>query len=140
MMPLFLGYDELYLEFYEGYMKMFEGLSKKSDIGVPWEDILMIYGIFALAAPALICKPYMSWIASLCRRSLSFAEAGNKLRGNYLPLVLISFILTTPEALAGELDRFWHLQNWFSYSISALLFVYTNIVFAKIYDFFYVKN
>lgn len=140
MMPLFLGYDELYLEFYEGYMKMFEGLSKKSDIGVPWEDILMIYGIFALAAPALICKPYMSWIASLCRRSLSFTEAGNKLRGNYLPLVLISFILTTPEALAGELDRFWHLQNWFSYSISALLFVYTNIVFAKIYDFFYVKN
>ena len=140
MVPLLLGYDELYLDFYERYIQTIEGLSGKTTQVTPIFVILLIYFIFSLLAPFLICKPYMSWIASLCRRSMSFAEAGNKMRGNYLSLVFISFVLVIPEALATRVDNLWQLQDWFNYGFNALLFLYTNIVFAKMYDFFYVKN
>ena len=137
MVPLLLGYDELYLDFYERYMQALEGLSGKT---APLSVVLLIYFVFSLLAPPLICKPYMSWIASLCRRSLSFAEAGDRLRGNYWKLVFISFVLVIPEAMASEADKLWQLQDWFNYGFNALLFVYVNIVFAKMYDLFYVKN
>lgn len=140
MLPLFLGYNELYLDFYERYMQIFEGIANNNSDKVAVSDVLLIYGTMALLAPVLICKPYIAWIASLCRRSVSFAQVGHKMRGNYGALVIISAILIFPEAVVSQLDKIWQMHNWLGYSINAMLFVYTNIVFAKMYDFFYVKN
>ena len=140
MLPLFLGYDDIYLDFYEKYVQMMAGLSQKTSTQVPWSQIGLVYGLFSLAAPVLICKPYMAWIASLCRQNLSFTQTGDKMRGNYWSLVLISLALFFLEAFNIQAEKIWHLPKYLNLVITALIFVYTNIVFAKVYDFFYVKK
>lgn len=140
MLPLFLGFDNIYLNYYEKYMSAMENLSNSQEIGTSLADIIIIYGILSLLAPKLICNPYMAWISSLRGKNASFRKAGNRTRGNYISFVIISALLLYPEALARELDRIYHLQNWFNYIVSTIVFMYTNIVFAKMYDFFYLKH
>ncbi len=140
LIPLFLGYDDIYLSMYERYMQTFEGLSSNSEVRASLTDIVIVYGVIALLSPVLIFKPYMAWISALRRRSSSFKEAGNKTKGNYWKMVMLSLLLLYPEAIATQLDKIWHLNNWLAYPISMVLFIYTNVMFAKIYDFFYLKN
>lgn len=137
MLPLFLGYNDLYMNFYENYMQMIESLSRREAIAEVWHGILVVYGVFCLLAPILICQPYMAWIASLCRRSFSFKQVRDKMRGNYWNLVFISLLLVFPEALIDRVATTGDLSGYISTSVDALLFIYTNVVFAKIYDFFY---
>ena len=140
MIPLLLGYDDLYLDLYERYVQIFESLADPHLAqDVSWE-IFACYGIVALLAPSLICKPYMAWISSLQRQDASFSAAGKKMRGNYAALVVLSAVLLFAEALSAQLDKLLNLQNWLVYGLDAMIFVYTNIVFAKLYDFFYVKH
>ncbi len=140
MLPLFLGVDDAYMEHYERYMSAIENLSDGVDIGVSFVDIFIIYGIMSLLSPALICKPYLAWISSLRGHNASFRKAGNKTRGNYTAFVIVSAMLLYPEALSLELDKVLGLQNWLHYTISTIIFVYTNIIFAKMYDLFYLKH
>lgn len=140
MVPLFLGFNEIYLNFYEQYATAVENLSTPKDIGASLADISIICLILSLLAPALLCKPYLAWISSLRGTNASFKKAGDKIKGNYLTFVLISALLLFPEALIDRLDAILNLQNWLSYIGGTLIFVYTNILFAKIYDFFYLKN
>jgi hypothetical protein len=140
MIPLFLGFNDLYLNFYEQYASAVENLSTPKDISASLFEIFMVCLILSLLAPALICKPYLAWISSLRGTSASFKKAGDKIKGNYPTFVIISAILLFPEALGDRLDAIFGLQNWLSYTIGTLVFVYTNIIFAKIYDFFYIKN
>ncbi|MBR2137330.1 MAG: hypothetical protein IJ852_05175 [Alphaproteobacteria bacterium] len=140
MLPLFLGYDDLYLDYYEQYVQIFEGMSATSETQLSFGNLVVGYAIMSLLAPFLICKPYMAWISSLRRRNASFAQAGEKMRGNYFQLVLISAMLLYPEALGTQIDHSLHLNDWLSYFMMSLVFVYTNIIFAKMYDHFYLKN
>ena len=140
MIPLFLGYDDLYLRIYERYIQAFEGLSPESRTQTSLVDILTIYGVIALLSPILIFKPYIAWISSLRRKNSSFQHAGNKTKGNYWKIFLIALILLYPEAIFTQMDKAWHLNNWLSLPISMILFIYTNILLAKMYDFFYLKN
>jgi hypothetical protein len=82
----------------------------------------------------------MAYIASLQRQNVSFAQAGDKMRGNYWSLVFISAVLLFAEAAAEQLDRLFKLQDWLSFSLGSFIFVYMNLVFAKLYDFFYIKH
>ena len=140
MIPLFLGFNDVYLNFYEQYTAAVESLSTPKDIGASLIEISIVCFILSLLAPALICKPYLAWISSLRGTNASFRKAGDKIKGNYITLSIISAMLLFPEALADRLDAIWGLQNWFGYTIGTLIFVYTNVIFAKIYDFFYLKN
>lgn len=140
MIPLFLGYDDLYLDYYEKYVQVFEGMSSASSVQISLRELFIGYAILALLAPILICKPYMAWISSLRRRSASFAQAREKMRGNYVQLVIISALLLYPEAVGTYIDRLFYLNDWLSYVVMSIVFVYTNIVFAKMYDHFYLKN
>lgn len=140
MLPLFLGFNDVYLDYYERYTAAIENLSDTQDIGTSFVDILVVYGIMSLLAPHLICKPYLAWISSLRGHNASFRKAGNKTRGNYVAFVMISAALLYPEALGLEIDRVFHLQEWFHYTVSTVIFVYTNIIFAKMYDLFYLKH
>lgn len=140
MLPLFLGFNDVYLDYYERYMSAIENLSNTGEISTSFVDIFVVYGILSLLAPYLICKPYLAWISSLRGHNASFRKAGNKTRGNYLSFVIISAMLLYPEALSLEIDRLFGLYDWFHYSVSTLIFVYTNIIFAKMYDLFYLKH
>lgn len=140
ILPMFLGFNDVYLSYYERYMEAIEGLSNSQEIGASFADVLVVYGIMALLAPSLICKPYMAWISSLRGHNASFRKAGNKTRGNYLAFVAISALLLYPAAFGQELDKLFNLQDWLNYTISTIIFVYTNIIFAKMYDLFYLKH
>lgn len=140
VLPIFLGFNEKYLDFYEGYMSAIEGLSNGGEVSISLGNMLVCFGFLSLLAPFLLCKPYLAWISSLRGRSASFRNVGDRTKGNYWTFVLISAILLYPEALAMQFDRMWNLQNWLDYSVGTIIFIYTNIVFAKIYDWFYLKN
>ena len=139
MVPLFLGFDDVYMDIYERYLQP-ESAAAFTEGHFSISDIIMIYGIMTLLAPMLICKPYLAWIASLRGQNSSFRKVGDKTRGNYWQFVLISALLLYPEAASSQLDAHWHLYNWLDYTVSTIIFIYTNIVFAKIYDFFYLKH
>ena len=135
MIPLFLGYKNLYLDFYEQYLVL--------TVSNGWRSLaykVILYGLFTLLMPFLFCKPYLAWIASLRGRNASFSKVSDKTKGNYWQFTLISAILIFPELFAEHLDDLWHAQGWISYPIGTILFMLTNIIFAKIYDFFYIKN
>jgi hypothetical protein len=140
MIPLFLGFNDIYLNFYEQYTSAVENLSSPKDISASLVEIFIVCSILSLLAPILICKPYLAWISSLRGTNASFKKAGDKIKGNYTNFVIISAVLLFPEALFDRIDAILGLQNWLSYTVGTLIFVYTNIIFAKIYDFFYLKN
>ncbi|MBR1398692.1 MAG: hypothetical protein IJ564_00755 [Alphaproteobacteria bacterium] len=140
MVPLFVGFNDVYLNYYENYISAVESLSTQNDIEASFADIAIIYGIFALLSPMLICKPYMAWISSLRGHNASFRKAGDKTKGNYLSFAIISALLLYPEAVCDKLDAILGADKWLSYVCSTLIFAYTNIIFAKMYDFFYLKH
>ena len=140
MLPLFLGFNDVYLDYYERYMSAIENVSDAKGIGTSFVNVLVVYGVMALLAPHLICKPYLAWISSLRGHNASFRKAGNKTRGNYTAFVIVSAALLYPKALSLQIDRIFNLQEWFHYTISTVIFVYTNIIFAKMYDLFYLKH
>ena len=140
MIPLFLGFNDIYLNFYEQYTMAVESFSTPKDVWASFADIVSICFILALLAPILICKPYLAWISSLRGTNSSFKKAGDRMKGNYWTFVLISALLLFPEALIDRVDAVFGLQSWLSYMGGTLIFVITNIIFAKIYDFFYLKN
>lgn len=139
MLPLFLGFNEVYMDIYEKYLSADSPLSKGM-VGASLGQILLAYGIFALISPILICKPYLAWISSLRGKNSSFKKVRDRTKGNYWPFVAISALLLFPEAIASHLDAVWNCQSWLDYTVSTIMFVYTNIIFAKIYDLFYLKH
>ena len=140
VLPIFLGFNEKYLDFYERYMASLEGMSTGGEWSLSWGDIMVGFGIICLLSPFLLCKPYLAWISALRGRSASFRNVGDRTKGNYWTFVCISALLLYPEAIAMQLDKIWNLQNWLDYSVGTIIFIYSNIVFAKIYDWFYLKN
>lgn len=140
LLPLVLGFDDVYLTYYERYMAAVENISGTGEMGASLLDVLIIYGILALLAPPLICNPYMAWISSLRGQNASFRKAGKRTKGNYFAFVIICLLLLYPEAIAGVLDKKFGLNDWLSYTVSTVIFVYTNIIFAKMYDLFYLKH
>lgn len=140
MLPLFLGFNDVYLDIYERYLSTFDGMSAKGSADSSLWQVLAAYGVFCLVSPMLICKPYLAWISSLRGKNASFGKVKDRTRGNYWSFVIISAILLIPEALATQLDKMWNCRCWLDYTVSTVIFVYTNIIFAKIYDLFYLKH
>lgn len=140
MLPLFLGFDNLYMDIYENYLSAFGAMSSNGDASASLSSVLVAYGILALVSPVLICKPYLAWISSLRGMNASFKKVQDRTKGNYWPFVIISAMLLFPEAVAAHFDKIWNCQSWLDYTVSTIIFVYTNIIFAKIYDMFYLKH
>jgi len=140
MIPFFLGYNDLYLNIYENYLLKLSQISDNTSEPADLATIVIIYGMMSLAAPALICKPYLAWISSLRGMNSSFKKVANRAQGNYWQFVIVSAVLLYSEAIGNQLDKILQCQNWLQYAVSTTVFIYTNIVFAKIYDFFYIKH
>lgn len=140
MIPLFLGFDDVYMDIYERYLQPATEMAESGGRQLTGKETVVVYGILTLLAPVFICKPYLAWIASLRGQNASFRKVADKIKGNYKQFLIISAILLFPEAIAAQLDVRFNLQNWLDYTVSTVIFIYTNIIFAKIYDFFYLKH
>ena len=140
MIPLFLGFNDIYMNIYENYLQKLNQISDKSSEPASISTIIVIYGLMSLVAPVLICKPYLAWISSLRGMNSSFKKVANRSQGNYFQFVIVSAILLFLEALGTQADKILQSDGWVQYSVSTITFIYTNIIFAKIYDFFYIKN
>ncbi|MBR3675587.1 MAG: hypothetical protein IKN71_00415 [Alphaproteobacteria bacterium] len=140
MLPLFLGFDDVYMDIYERYLQPATEMAARGEKVLSGAETLVVYALITLLAPILICKPYLAWIASLRGQNASFRKVSDKIKGNYGQFVVISACLLFPEALFTQLDYLLNTQHWLDYTGSTILFIYTNIVFAKIYDFFYLKH
>ena len=140
MLPLFLGFDDLYMDIYERYLQPATEMAAKGEMMLTGPETFVVYALITLLAPILLCKPYLAWIASLRGQNSSFRKVQDKIRGNYGQFVIISAFLLFPEGVIAQLDMMWNLHNWLDYAGSTIIFIYTNIVFAKIYDFFYLKH
>ena len=138
MVPLFLGFNDVYMDIYERYLQPNAGAMPENNLSSA--VIITAYGLMTLLAPVLICKPYLAWISSLRGQNSSFRKVGDKTKGNYWQFMIISALLLYPEAIASQLDLRYNLQGWLANTASTVIFIYTNIVFAKIYDFFYLKH
>lgn len=140
MLPLLFGFNDVYLDIYERYLKSYDGLSTANEIKVSLGDALIIYSVAVLLLPPLICDPYLAWISSLRGMSSSFAKVRQRTRGNYWQFVLISALLIYPDAMGTYLDQRLDCQGWLEYTINTLIFIFTNVIFAKIYDYLYLKH
>ena len=140
MLPLLFGLNDVYLDIYERYLKSYDGLSKANEIKASLGDALIIYSVAVLLLPPLICKPYLAWISSLRGMNASFSKVSQKISGNYWRFVLISAMLIYPDAFGAYLDQRWDCQGWLEYTTNTLTFVVTNVIFAKIYDYLYIKH
>ena len=138
MIPLILGFNDVYLDIYENYLSKFEASASGENIHI--YDAIVLCLVMSLVAPALICKPYLAWISSLRGMNASFKKVQDKIRGNYKQLVIVSLLLLIPETLSAQADKVLNLQGWLDYTGSTIVFIFTNVIFAKIYDFFYLKN
>ena len=135
MIPLFLGYNDLYFDFYEQYLILTVSNDLRSFLYK-----LILYGILAFLMPALICRPYLAWIASIRGRNASFSKIGNKTKGNYWQFLMLSLLLIYPEITVDQVDKWLNMQGWFAAVCGTIIFMLTNVIFAKIYDFFYIEN
>lgn len=138
VIPAFLGFDDTYMEIYEQYLQSFNREDYEGSVSI-W-GVFVGYSVFALLAPWLICKPYLAWIAALRGRNLSFRKVGDKARGNYWAFFFITAVLLYSEAAFTFADKALRLDNWLDYTAGTIIFIYTNIIFAKIYDWFYLKH
>ena len=140
MLPLLFGFNEVYLDIYERYLKSYDGISTANEIRASLGDALIIYSVAVLLLPPLICKPYLAWISSLRGINSSIAKVRQKTQGNYWQFVIVSAFLLYPDAFGTYFDQLLNCQGWIEYTTNTVVFVITNIIFAKIYDFFYIKN
>lgn len=140
MLPLLFGFNDVYLDIYERYLKSYDGISTANEIKMSLGDALIVYSIAVLLLPPFICKPYLAWISSLRGMNASFSKVQQKSHGNYWKFVAISAVLIYPDAFGTYLDQTLNCHGWLEYTFNTMVFVFTNIVFAKIYDFFYIKH
>lgn len=129
--PLFMGFRDKYLEFFENYMAILQ-----SHDSLPGKT--SFYLLMILLSPYTISRPYLAWISSLIGKSRSIMEAYRKTHGNYWNFVLCAIIMSIIFALSYYVD--------IKYDINTLLFVmavlpiYFNVVFIDIYKTFYKRK
>ena len=129
--PLFMGFRDKYLEFFESYMQVFQ--SPKTMLGKS-----TFYCIMLLISPYTIIRPYLAYIASLVSKSRSIMDAYKRSKGFYWCFVLYSFIMSVFFVLSYYIDTTYNI-NTLIYT-TAILTIYFNIVFIGIYKCFYKRR
>lgn len=129
--PLVLGFHNRYLLFFEKYM---------SALQAPQTSLLNITifsSIFLVISPVVFCKPYLAWISALQGLSGSIRKVFKKTKGNYISFLSLMFVLNLPCAAIYEIDAWLECQGWLSAGFYSIYLIYCNLIFAKVYDFFY---
>lgn len=130
-LPLLMGFNDRYLLFFEKYMAALQNVEGSL------LNRLVFTGVLVLISPLIICRPFFAWISSLQGLNGSMRKAFRKTEDNYWNFVLIMLLLNIPCVVAFELDLFLGCHGWLAVGFYSLFFIYFNLVFAKLYDFFY---
>ena len=129
--PLFMGFREKYLEFFEQYMAVLQ-----SHNSLPGKTLF--YVLMLLLSPYTISRPYLAWLSSLIGKSRSIIDAYKKTQGNYWNFVFCAVVMSGLFALSYFIDV--------TYKTSSLIFVmsvlpiFFNVVFIDIYKVFYKRR
>jgi hypothetical protein len=129
--PLLMGFQDKYLEFFEKYMGVLQSYN-----GLPEKTLLYFFMI--LISPYTISRPYLAWISSLVGKSRSVMDAYKKTTGNYWNFVLCFTVMTALFVIAYYIDTIYNVNTLiFITSISSLYF---NVVFINLYKSFYKRK
>ncbi|MBR2299773.1 MAG: hypothetical protein IJ870_04280 [Alphaproteobacteria bacterium] len=129
--PLLLGFHNKYLLVFERYMAMLQ-MPETSVL-----NVLIFSIIFLMISPFAFCRPYLAWISALQGYSGSIRKVFKKTAGNNVKFLSLIFLLNLPCFLAYGADVLLRCHGWFSVGFYSIYLIYFNIVFAKVYDFFY---
>ena len=130
-LPLLMGFNNKYLLFFERYMEMLQA----PQMGLLNMAIFSL--IFLLISPFAFSRPYLAWISALQGFSGSVRKVFKKTKGNNLTFIALMFLLNLPCFFVYEADIFLKCHGWFSVGFYSIYLLYFNIVFAKVYDWFY---
>ena len=128
--PLFMGFRDKYLEFFETYMdilKVNNNLYGKT----------LFYVFMLLISPYTITRPYLAWISSLVGKSRSIIDAYKKTKGHYWKFVFCAMIMSFFIFLSSYLDAIYEIN--ITIYLMTIFVPYFNIVFMNMYKFFYKK-
>lgn len=126
--PLFMGFGEKYLEFFEKYMEY-----QKGALGN-----ILLYACLILISPFTICCPYLAWISSLVGKSRWIVDAYKRTRNNYINFVKLAATITLIFAISNYIDKFFKI-NTMIFTVS-ILSIFFNIVFINVYKIFYKRK
>lgn len=129
--PLFMGFREKYLEFFEGYMAIM-----KSYNALPGKTLFYVFML--LISPFTLSRPYLAWISSLIGSSRSIIDAYKRTRGNYWNFVLCAFVMSALFFLSYYIDTIYNINTWII--LMSVFPVYFNIVFIDLYKIFYKRR
>jgi hypothetical protein len=129
-LPLLMGFNDKYLQFFEHYMEALQNMEA---------DVLnqAIFAVILLfLSPMIICRPFVAWISALQGLNGSMHKAFYKTRGNYLRFVELMFWLNLPCVAVIPIDSALGTFGWFNVGFYSIYFLWFNLVFARMYDFF----
>lgn len=129
--PLFMGFREQYLEFFEHYMALME--TNHSLTGK-----MLFYIFMLLISPITLTRPYLAWISSIIGKTRSIVDAYKRTRENYWTFVLCALVVSAFFIISYDIDTIYKI-NTLIYLMSVLM-VYFNVVFINIYKIFYQKR
>ncbi len=129
--PFFLGLTDenpdKYIQFVRDYVQNSGAFS------------LILSLLMLLAAPVLFYAPIMAWLSSILGRSGSLKNAYNRTQGNYWQFLEIAFLMNLPVVVFSQLEINWNINDLIIWFLVSPLMIYFNVVFAKIYDFFFLE-
>ncbi len=128
--PLFMGFRDKYLEFFEQYMNILQ-----SHDSLPGKTLFYI--MMLLLSPYTISRPYLAWMSSLIGKSRSIFDAYKKTQGNYWNFILCALVMSSVLFISYYIDTVYKI-NTLIY-LMAIFPVYFNIVFIGIYKVFYKR-
>lgn len=129
--PLFLGFSA---DFNDRYMQFLQRYMQDSD----WVD-LGLNVMLVLVSPWLIYRPFLAWISALIGRSGKLRFAWEKTKGNYFEFLLISVLFNLISMLLLQLSQALTMPIAVLLFLMSPLFLYLNVVMAKLYEFFIIE-
>lgn len=132
-LPLLMGFDDKYLLLFEAYMQQLQA-TPANMINMAVLSVVLI-----LISPFIFCRPFLAFIASVQGLNGSLKKAWKKSVGNYLNFVVIMFLLNVPYLAVHAVDKYFEFNNILNLIFLSFFFVFYNIFFAKLYDFFYTE-
>ena len=132
-LPLFMGFDDKYLLLFESYMMQLQKAPAST------LNMIILSSILILSFPLILCRPFLAFIASVQGLNGSLRKAWKKSVGNYWQFILLMFLINTPCLAVYEADNYLNCGGYLNLIFSSVFFVYYNVVFAKLYDFFYTE-
>lgn len=131
-MPLFLGFGGQEADAYLNFLKKYMQDSQTLDVVI---GVVMIF-----AAPYFIYRPFFAWVGALLGRNGNIKFAMSRTRGNYWRFVMLLLILNLPFAVIEQIVKFCEFPQALALLLISPFIVYTNIVIARTYEFFFIED